>query len=91
LQRVQSAAGSLFDPNAVRVLVQALPDAGLPTKEREVALKDLEPGMVLARGIYSQNGLLLIPEGQRLNPDYIDQLLTHHRKHPLTPSLLVYC
>jgi hypothetical protein len=47
--------------------------------------------MVLSRAIYSDNGVLLIPAGQRLNAAYIDQLARHHRDHPLPQSLLVYC
>src|SRR5437764_3713046 len=53
--------------------------SGLPSKEKEVPLKDLTPGMVLARAIYSNNGLLLVPEGQRLNADYIEKLAAHHQ------------
>jgi response regulator RpfG family c-di-GMP phosphodiesterase len=91
LQQVQKEAGTRYDPQAVRVLAQAIAQAGLPSKEREIPLKDLAPGMVLSRAIYSHNGVLLIPAGQRLNAAYIDQLARHHRDHPLPQSLLVYC
>jgi response regulator RpfG family c-di-GMP phosphodiesterase len=91
LQHVQLGAGSAFDPEAVRAMLRALPMAGLPSKQREISFKDLIPGMVLARGIYSHNGLLLIPEGQRLDETYIAKLVMHNRSHPLPQSLLVYC
>ncbi|HLH52261.1 MAG TPA: HD domain-containing phosphohydrolase [Verrucomicrobiae bacterium] len=91
MQDLQAGAGTLFDPQAVRVLLSALPEAGLPARQREIAFKELVPGMILAHAIYSQNGLLLVPEGQRLNAAYIENLLAHHRAHPIGHSLTVYC
>jgi response regulator RpfG family c-di-GMP phosphodiesterase len=91
VEEVKIAAGSAFDPEAVRVLLRALPLASFPHKEKEVPLKELAPGMILARGIYSHNGLLLAPEGQPLTAAYIEKLGHHNRIHPLTQSLLVYC
>lgn len=91
LQQIRAAAGTRFDPEAVRVVLRALPQAGLPTPGREIPLKDLAPGMILARAIYSHNGVLLIPEGARLNPAYLEKLADHNRSHPLPQSLLVYC
>ncbi len=91
LEEVKMASGSGFDPEAVRVLLRALPPTPLARKEKEVALVDLRPGMVLACGIYTSNGLLLIPEGQYLNATYIEKLLNHHRVQPITQSLAVYC
>lgn len=91
LEKVKLQAGSLFDPEAVRAFLRALPMADLPGKQREIALKDLAPGMVLSRGIYSHNGLLLVPEGQRLDDSWIKKLVNHHHAHPITQSLAVYC
>jgi len=42
-------------------------------------------------GIYTANGILLIPDGQRLSETYIDKLLNHNRINPISQSLLVYC
>jgi len=91
IETVKLGAGTAYDSDAVRVLLQALPLASIPRKEKEVVLADLRPGMVLARGIYTANGLLLIPEGQRLNATYIEKLLNHNRIQPITQSLVVYC
>ena len=63
----------------------------MPGKQREVLLADLQPGMVLAQGIYTATGILLIPDGQRLTPTYIDKLHNHNRINPISQSLLVYC
>jgi response regulator RpfG family c-di-GMP phosphodiesterase len=88
---IKIQSGSAFDPEAVRAFLKALPLAPLLRKEREVMLADLRPGMVLARGIYTANGLLLVPEGQQLNATYIEKLLNHNRIQTITQSLIVYC
>ena len=91
IQGIRVGAGSAFDPEAIRVFVRAIPKAAVPRKEKEVLLSELTPGMVLAKGIYTSNGLLLIPEGQQLSAPYIDKLLNHNRINPINQSLVVYC
>jgi response regulator RpfG family c-di-GMP phosphodiesterase len=90
-EEIKLMSGTAFDPEAVRALLKALPRASLPRKEREIMLSDLRPGMVLARGIYTANGMLLVPEGQQLNTAYIERLMNHNRVQPITQSLVVYC
>jgi response regulator RpfG family c-di-GMP phosphodiesterase len=91
VQSIRMASGMAFDPEAVRTFVRAIPKAAVPRKEREVLLSELTPGMVLAKGIYTSSGLLLIPEGQQLSAPYIDKLLNHNRINPINQSLVVYC
>jgi response regulator RpfG family c-di-GMP phosphodiesterase len=91
IQAVRLGSGTAYDPEAIRVFVRAIPKAAVPRKEREVLLSELAPGMVLAKGIYTSNGLLLIPEGQQLSAPYIDKLLNHNRINPINQSLVVYC
>ena len=91
IQAVRLGSGTAYDPEAIRVFVRAIPKAAVPRKEREVLLSELAPGMVLAKGIYTSNGLLLIPEGQQLSAQYIDKLLNHNRINPINQSLVVYC
>jgi HD-GYP domain-containing protein (c-di-GMP phosphodiesterase class II) len=89
--RISEGSNTDFDPEAVRVFLRCLPKAVVPGKQREVLLTDLRPGMVLAQGIYTVSGILLIPDGQRLTGPYIDKLLNHNRINPISQSLLVYC
>ena len=84
-------SGSAFDPEAVRIFLRAVPKAVVPGKQRDVLFPNCAPGMVLAEGIYSENGMLLIPDGQRLTATYIDKLLNYDRINPISQSLLVYC
>lgn len=88
---ISAGSNSLFDPDAVRTFLTSLPKAAVPGKQTEVLLMDLRPGMVLAQGVYTVNGMLLIRDGQRLTDAYIDKLLNHNRINPLSQSLLVYC
>ncbi|HVY68935.1 MAG TPA: HD domain-containing phosphohydrolase [Verrucomicrobiae bacterium] len=91
LEAVKLQGGSAYDPDAVRTFVRCLPQANVPRRQREVLLAELRPGMVLAKGIYTSNGLLLIPEGQTLSETNIDKLRAHNRVNPINQSLLVFC
>ena len=90
LDKVTRGSGKAFDPEAVRVFVRYLRPVRR-RKEREIPMSELTAGMVLAKGIYTANGLLLIPEGQVLNEPYIDRLRSHNRVNPIRQSLLVFC
>ena len=46
--------------------------------------------MVLATGIYSPHGLLLIGEGQALGPATIAKIRNHNQIAPISQRLLVY-
>jgi response regulator RpfG family c-di-GMP phosphodiesterase len=91
LEMISQGSGSAFDPTAVRIFLRSVPKADVAGKQRAVRLGELRPGMVLAEGIYSENGMLLIADGQRLTATYIDKLLNYDRINPISQSLLVYC
>jgi hypothetical protein len=46
--------------------------------------------MVLANGIYSPHGLLLIGEGQPLSPATILKIRSHNQVAPISQRLLVF-
>jgi response regulator RpfG family c-di-GMP phosphodiesterase len=91
IEKIKAAAGTTFYPEAVEVFLRARTVAAIPRKERQVSLTDLRPGMILARGIHTYNGLLLVSEGQQLNATFIEKVLNHHRIQPITEALVVYC
>jgi response regulator RpfG family c-di-GMP phosphodiesterase len=91
MDMISRGSGSAFDPEAVRVFLRHAPKMTVPGRQREVLLTELKPGMVLAQGIYSDNGVLLMPDGQPLTAPYIDKLLNYNRINPISQSLLVYC
>ena len=83
-------AGSYYDPEAVRLFLKVSNLVHLPRQVREILLDELEPGMVLASGIYSPHGLLLIGEGQPLGPATIAKIRDHNQVTPISQRLLVY-
>lgn len=91
VEMIRERSGTAFDPEAVLVFMRSLPKANVPRKQREVSLAELRPGMVLAKGIYTASGILLVPGGHELSETYIHKLRNHHRISPIAQSLLVYC
>jgi response regulator RpfG family c-di-GMP phosphodiesterase len=87
---IEAEAGRALDPTAVRLFLNATRLQTLPRPVREIGPDELRPGMVLASGIYSPHGLLLVGEGQPLNPATISKIRTHNLVDPLGPRLLVY-
>ena len=90
IHEIEAKRGSAYDPEAVRVLLRCLPKAVLPRQEKGVLLVELQPGMVLAGGIYNAHGMLILPEGHVLNEAWIGKLKAHDRVSPLNPLLQVY-
>jgi response regulator RpfG family c-di-GMP phosphodiesterase len=88
---IRNASGSAFDPEAVRAFTRSLPHAVVPRRQREVLISELTPGMVLASGIYTSNGILLIRAGEALSLPHITKLKNHNLVSDITQSLLVYC
>lgn len=96
LQResLERASGSRYDPDAVRAYSryqQSRIPAADHKGQQEFLLQELQPGMVLARGVYNASGLLLLPAGQVLNEMQIDKLLNHNRVNRIRHSIMVYC
>jgi HD-GYP domain-containing protein (c-di-GMP phosphodiesterase class II) len=83
-------SGRAYDPDAVRLFLKISNLVKLPRPVREVMFNELQAGMVLANGIYSPLGLLLIGEGQSLNLATIAKIKNHHQVTPISQRLLVY-
>ncbi len=83
-------SGTEYDPEAVRLFLKVANLVQLPKQVREIMLEELEPGMVLANGIYSPHGLLLIGEGQPLSSTTIAKIRSHDKITPISQRLLVY-
>jgi response regulator RpfG family c-di-GMP phosphodiesterase len=86
---ILAESGKAYDPEAVRLFLKVTHLAQLPRQVREITLHELEPGMVLANGIYSPHGLLLIGEGQELSPGTIAKIRSHNQVTPISQRLLV--
>ncbi|HVS51307.1 MAG TPA: HD domain-containing phosphohydrolase [Opitutaceae bacterium] len=90
IDSILAKSGTDYDPEAVRLFLKVSNLVQLPKQVREIMLHELEPGMVLANGIYSPHGLLLIGEGQSLSPGTIAKIRSHNQVTPISQRLLVY-
>lgn len=90
IERVKAGTGKAFDSGAVEAFLRCLPQASVARRQREVPLQELKPGMVLARGVRSRNGVVIVPDGQRLTEAFIDKIHRHHRLKPIPHAVLVY-
>ena len=91
IETVSAGSGSAFDPEAVQVLTECMPQDAMPRKEREVALVELTPGMVLAKGVYDSNGFQLLSEDQELTTIAISKLHAYRRASVVSKFVQVYC
>jgi response regulator RpfG family c-di-GMP phosphodiesterase len=90
IDRILAQSGKAYDPEAVRLFLKVTNLVHLPRQVREILLNELEAGMMLATGIYSPHGLLLVGEGQVLGPATIAKILSHNQVTPINQRLLVY-
>jgi len=90
IEAVLAESGRAYDPEAVRLFLKVTHMVSLPRQVSEVLLEELEPGMMLATGIYSPHGLLLVGEGQTLGPAMIAKIRNHNEVTPINQRLLVY-
>ena len=90
-EMIRQGSGTAFAPEAVRLLLRTAPKAVAPVKKRAVPLAELRPGMVPWQDIYSEDGMLLIPDGQPLTAAGIDKLLNYNRINPISQPFLVCC
>lgn len=90
IEAILAESGKAYDPEAVRLFLKVSSLTQLPKQVREITLSELEPGMVLANGIYSPHGLLLVGEGQPLSPATIMKIRSHNQVAPISQRLLVY-
>jgi len=89
-EAILAAAGRAYCPEAVRLFLKVTHLVSLPRQVNEILLGELEPGMMLATGIYSPHGLLLVGEGQTLGPGIIAKIRNHNEVTPINQRLLVY-
>jgi len=90
IESVIAESGKALDPEAVRLFLKVTHLLELPRQVKEILLEELKPGMILANGLYSPHGLLLVGEGQSLSPAMINKIRDHNLIDPISQRLLVY-
>jgi len=84
-------ADRVFDPDAVRALVQAVPLTRMPRGEREILLIELKAGMELARPIVNTNNMKLVDAGVVLEEKHVNKVHSINNMTPINPLCLVFC
>lgn len=70
LEEILRLDGTAFAPDAVQTFMKAVRTVqSSPKTKRAARLAELQPGMVLAEGVYSPSGMLVLPQGQRITED----------------------
>jgi len=90
IESIVAESGKALDPEAVRLFLKVTHLLQLPHQVKEILLDELQPGMILANGLYSPHGLLLVGEGQSLSPAMISKIRNHNLVDPISQRLLVY-
>jgi len=90
IESIVAESGKALDPEAVRLFLKVTHLLQLPHQVKEILLDELQPGMILANGLYSPHGLLLVGEGQSLSPAMISKIKNHNLVDPISQRLLVY-
>ncbi|ARA93016.1 hypothetical protein AWN76_007505 [Rhodothermaceae bacterium RA] len=92
LLTLQEKAGSRLDPDLVRLLTEIVleNEGDLPgLREVEIHLRDLQPGMVLARDLLTSRNVLLLKAGTPLQQEHIARLLQHHAQDPILDGIFI--
>lgn len=83
MEEVLQLGGEAFDPEAVQVFLPLARAVELSRRVRSISPSELRPGMVLARGIYSPTGLLLVAEGQAIDHKSLKRICEQPMNEPL--------
>lgn len=83
-------AGTLYDPRVVAVMLDAITDAELRAGEgRRIDVRDLRPGMTLARDLLSPTGAILLAAGYVFDARIITQVQGFAQRESLRLTLQV--
>jgi len=90
VNHIKKGAFSLFDPDVVKVLLSLVKQSGIQlVRERELFLKDLKEGMILAASLYSSRGRFLLPYKTVLKSDLIVKLNRIHESDPINDPIFI--
>jgi len=93
LNRVQSASGTLFDPEVVNALADHLAVSGLLEQddlEIEMRLQDLRSGMVLSRDLKTARGVLLLQKDSAIQQEQLARIRKFQETDPITDGIFVF-
>lgn len=88
--RVKQGAFSRHDPDVVKALLDLLKNQGIASgKQKSLAIKDLEPGMTLARPLHTSRGRFLLPYNTVLTRELLQRLLLIHKNDAIQEPVYI--
>lgn len=94
VRALETGSSRAFDPRVVEVFLQTRGswrfDVVEPLAELVLEIRDLRPGMVLSRDLYTAGGLLLAPKNTAIKLPYIDRIKNYHVVDPIKGGIFVY-
>ncbi len=88
---LEEFSGTRLDPRVVNVLEQYVLTCmnGHSTTVKEVGLHQLEPGMTIGAGVFTNTGTKLFSAGAVLTPESITMLMRYNREYPLAETVFI--
>ncbi len=87
---LKEMAFAQYDPDVVKTFLTRLKEKGIDYgRKKEVFLRGLKSGMVLAGAVHARSGRFLLPKESVLTDDLISKLRRIHELEPINEPLLV--
>ena len=90
IDEILHLSGSAFSSDAASLFIKAMRTTPPSRNSRQISMAELVPGMVLATGIYSPSGMLLVPEGQPMTEGLIEKIRRQKAGTYDNQKLMVY-
>ncbi|MBN1404532.1 MAG: response regulator [Opitutales bacterium] len=90
IDEILHLSGQAFDNDTVRVFLKAVRTVQTTKRAKQVSVGDLRPGMVLAKGLYSPTGMLLLPEGHMITEDSLSKIRQNDFFGSASKGMIIY-
>ena len=74
IEEIIASSGKAFSPEDVELFIRAVHTAMPDKRFRQISFAELRPGMILAKGIFSSSGMLLLSEGHALTETMLEHI-----------------
>lgn len=91
MARIEEEIGTRLDPSVVRHLHQYAAQNPVDEGERirEISLYELQPGMILASGIFTSRGIKLLPINTEITAESLSQITHYHKIDPIEEIVFI--
>lgn len=93
VDELMSKKGILYDPHITMLVVDFLQTNDQEfsaEKKRQISVLELQPGMKIARDLYTGTGVKLLTENTVLNENTIKKITAHHQLDPILTGVYIF-